>query len=89
MNSTQTTALSSSARYPLNEDKLDENGYPLQEAVDIHRLDLRFQDTRIERPKALARLTQSIAEIGLRLPVQVADTGNATSIAMVSSGLIC
>jgi uncharacterized ParB-like nuclease family protein len=77
MNSTQTTALSSSARYPLNEDKLDENGYPLQEAVDIHRLDLRFQDTRIERPKALARLTQSIAEIGLRLPVQVADTGNA------------
>jgi ParB-like chromosome segregation protein Spo0J len=76
MNSTQTTALSSSARYPLNEDKLDENGYPLQETVDIHRLDLRFQETRIERPKALARLTQSIAEVGLRLPVQVADTGN-------------
>lgn len=59
------------------EKELDENGYPLQEVVDIHRLDLRFNKARIERPKALARLTQSIAEIGLRLPVQVADTGNA------------
>ena len=72
----QTTSINSSAKYPLDKYELDENGYPLQEAVDIHRLDLRFQETRIERPKALARLTQSIAEVGLRLPVQVADTGN-------------
>jgi len=76
MNSMQTTSINSSAKYPLDKYELDENGYPLQEAVDIHRLDLRFQETRIERPKALARLTQSIAEVGLRLPVQVADTGN-------------
>jgi len=76
MNSMQTTALNSSAKHPFDKYELDENGYPLQEVVDIHRLDLRFQETRIERTKALARLTQSITEIGLRRPVQVADTGD-------------
>ncbi len=45
--------------------------------LDIHRLDLRFEQTRISRPKPLARLVQSIAQDGLYLPIQVADTGGA------------
>ncbi len=44
---------------------------------DIHRLDLRFKKTRISRPKLLAQLVQSIAQDGLHLPIQVADTGDA------------
>ena len=45
--------------------------------LDIHRLDARFAQTRISRPKSQAQLVQSIAQNGLYLPIQVADTGDA------------
>ncbi len=45
--------------------------------LDIHRLELRFEQIRVTRPGELSRLLQSIATDGLRLPIHVADTGDA------------
>lgn len=45
--------------------------------LDIHRLDLRFERTRLSRRKSQAGLVEAIASEGLRLPVRVADTGDA------------
>ena len=45
--------------------------------LDIHRLELRFEQIRVTRPGELSRLIQSIATDGLRLPIHVADTGDA------------
>lgn len=45
--------------------------------LDIHRLDLRFEKTRLSRRKSLASLVGAISSEGLRLPVRVADTGEA------------
>ena len=45
--------------------------------LDIHRLELRFEQCRVARPKHLSRLIQSITVDGLRLPVHVADTGDS------------
>jgi len=45
--------------------------------LDIHRLDLRFEQIRATRPGEPSRLLQSIATEGLRLPIHVADTGDA------------
>jgi len=55
----------------------DRGAKPAWIDIDIHRLDLRFEQTRISRPKPLARLIQSIAQNGLYLPIQVADIGDA------------
>ena len=45
--------------------------------LDIHRLDLRFEKTRLSRRKSQSGLVEAIASEGLRLPVRVADTGEA------------
>ena len=45
--------------------------------LDIHRLDLRFEKTRLSPHKSPASLVEAIASEGLRLPVRVADTGEA------------
>lgn len=45
--------------------------------LDIHRLDLRFERTRLPHGRSRARLAEAIALEGLRLPVRVADTGDA------------
>ncbi len=45
--------------------------------LDIHRLELRFEQIRVTRPGELSRLLQSITTDGLRLPIHVADTGDA------------
>jgi ParB/RepB/Spo0J family partition protein len=45
--------------------------------LDIHRLDLRFERTRLSRGGSQARLVEAIASQGLRLPVRVADTGES------------
>jgi len=45
--------------------------------LDIHRLDLRFEKTRLSPHKSLASLVEAIASEGLLLPVRVADTGEA------------
>ena len=54
----------------LNQDRL-----PAQDLVDIHRLDLRFKQVRINRPRLQSRLGESIPREGLHLPIQIADTG--------------
>ena len=45
--------------------------------LDIHRLDLRFEKTRLSPRKSQASLVEAIASEGLRLPVRVANTGEA------------
>ena len=50
--------------------------------LDLHRLDLRFADSRLVEPQAVARLAQSIERCGQIVPcivVAVRETGVATT----------